>query len=504
MTGTQANLFGRRRLYRSRTHTRLQDSFPLRVSGLFSSQEDPARHGGSFERGYEVELRQSLKVIWKWLWLIVLGSAAVAAIGFWVGASRPPVYRASTSLLVSGGENERAAATYQELLTKRPVIEAAARPLGLDPREVERQIQVELIPGTSIIELTVEHQNPRLAMEIANGMVAAFMDVGRASGGIRARDLVVVEPAIIPIEPAGAPPIIYTFLGTFIGLIFSLGLAFMLEYLNDSFETGADIRQALDLPTLGTIPPLSRRQRHGKPVTLTHPHSPASEAFRTLRTNIRFSGIGQPLSTLLVTSAEPDEGKTTVTAGLGVVLAQSGHQVVLIDADLRNPALHKQFGLSNHTGLTNLLVGDIPNIEECIVETEIDNLRLITSGPAPPDPSDLLGSKKMEEILDKVKTSAEWIVLDAPPTLAVTDAAVIAARVDGVTLVIEARRTSREQARRTCETLRGVGARILGAVLTKAEAEGKGSSHYYYYVAPKQPPQQSTSKESSNPFARSH
>lgn len=446
-----------------------------------------------------MELRQTLQVIWKRLWLIILATAAMAAVGFWIGDSRPAVYQASTSLLVTNAANEGTAATYEELLTKRPVIEAAAAPLGLDPRAVARQIQVERISGTSIIELTVEYHDPQLAMEIANGMVAAFMEVSRVSSGVRVRDLVVVEPAVIPADSAGAPIAIYVFLGGFIGFVFSLGLVFVLEYVDDSFKTGAEIKQALDLPTLGTIPRLGRRQRRGNPVPLTHPHSPASEAFRTLRTNLRFASVGQPLSTLLITSAEAGEGKTTVAASLGVVLAQSRHQVVLIDADLRNPALHKQFDVPNQTGLTNLLVGDIQDIEECIVETGVDNLRLITSGPAPPDPSQLLGSERMEAILDQLKKSAEWIVLDAPPTLMVTDAAVIASMSDGVALVVEAKRTTRDQAHRARDILQGVGARLLGAILTKAETEGRGSSsYYYYYVTREEPPQQTTFKQASS------
>jgi succinoglycan biosynthesis transport protein ExoP len=458
-----------------------------------------------------VEIRQVLQIVWKRLWLITLGTLVMTSVGFGIAATRPPVYRASISLLVTRGltgndagaisTSEYLASTYQELLTKRPVIEAAAQPLGLDPSEVEEQIQVQLVPDTTLIELTVENNDPYLAMEIANRTVAAFMESSRESGGIRVRDLVVVEPAIVPTEPVGPPAFVYIFLGVFVGSVFSLGLAFFLEYLNESFETSADIKQALDLPTLSTIPRLGRRERSSKLVMLTHPRSPASEAYRALRTNIRFASVGQPLSTLLVTSAQPGEGKTTVTANLGTALAQSGHQVVLIDADLRFPTLHRLFDLPNDIGLTDLLVGDIQNVEECIAQTEIDNLRLIVSGPIPPDPSELLESKQMRAFLEKAKKSAELIILDAPPALMATDAAVIASRVDGVILAIEAKRTSHEQARRAYEILQSVGARTLGVVLTKATTQSTGAS-YYYYAAREQPTQHPTLKHSASRVTR--
>jgi len=292
-------------------------------------------------------------------------------------------------------------------------------------------------------------------------------------------DVTVVEPAIAPTEPIRPDIVIYTFLGAFTGFVFSAGLAFLVEYLDRSFATGDDVRQILSLPTLGTIPRLQGRERGHGLITSTVPLSPVSEAYRALRTNIRFASVDEPLTTLLITSAEPGAGKTTVAANLGIVCAHAGLQVVVIDTDLRLPNLHRLFNLDNHTGLTDLLVGDIQNIEECMFRTEIDNLRLITSGPIPPNPSELLGSQRMETVLAAVKESADLLILDTTPTLAVTDAAVLASKVDGVILLIEAKRTSHEAARRACETQQRVGAAILGAVLTKAKIERKA---YYYYA----------------------
>ncbi|MCK4306158.1 MAG: polysaccharide biosynthesis tyrosine autokinase, partial [Candidatus Eisenbacteria sp.] len=235
-------------------------------------------------------------------------------------------------------------------------------------------------------------------------------------------DVTVVEPAIAPTKPIRPNIVFNTFVGAFVGLNLGVGLAFLLEHLKRPFETYTDVRQILSLPTLGTVPRLRGKQRNSGLVTSTFPRAPVSEAYRTLRTNIRFAGVDEPLTTLLVTSAEPGVGKTTVAANLSVVCAQAGLRVALIDTDLRLPNLHQLFDLDNHTGLTNLLVDDVHNVEECMLRTKIDNLRLITSGPIPPNPSELLGSKKMKAVLAEVQRNADLIILDAPPTLAVTDA----------------------------------------------------------------------------------
>jgi capsular exopolysaccharide synthesis family protein len=174
-----------------------------------------------------------------------------------------------------------------------------------------------------------------------------------------------------------------------------------------------------------------------------------------------------------------------VAGNLGVVCAQAGLHVVLVDADLRLPQAHRPFDLDNRTGLTDLLVGDVGSVEECMVGTGIDNLRLITSGPVPPNPSELLDSRRMEAVLAQVKQSADLVIVDSPPVLAVTDAVALAPKVDGVILVIEAERTSHEAASRTRNALQSVGATILGAVLVKVKRAGP--SYYYYYTPEARP-----------------
>ena len=209
------------------------------------------------------------------------------------------------------------------------------------------------------------------------------------------------------------------------------------------------------------------------------PKSPIAEAYRTLRTNIQYAKVDGELKVLLFTSAGPGEGKSTVAANTAVALAQAGHKVILVDCDLRKPLQHHVFQL-NKKGLTNCLVGESPAIE-LLQETEVPNLRVLTSGPIPPNPAELLGSSRMELALNSLKEIADYIVLDCPPVIAVTDASVLSRKVDGVILVLDANQVRPEMAQKAKELLENAQATILGAILNRAEIESEHSYYYYYY-----------------------
>ena len=213
-------------------------------------------------------------------------------------------------------------------------------------------------------------------------------------------------------------------------------------------------------------------------VTLSDPVSPASEAYRTLRMNIQFCSLDKELRTLLLTSPGAGEGKSTTLANLAVTMAQVEQRVILVDCDLRRPHLHTFFGLSNDIGLTTMMVDDGALESPPLLETSVKDLLLLSSGPEPPRPADLLGSRRMEAILERLVEMADIVLLDAPPVMAAADAAVLAAEVDGVLLVVSAGETKRENAQRAIEQLQKVNANIVGAVLSNApRAAGLGS--YY-------------------------
>ncbi len=224
----------------------------------------------------------------------------------------------------------------------------------------------------------------------------------------------------------------------------------------------------------------STRQVDYHGLVLDHPRSQVAEAYRNLRTNIQFYNVGEPMRRLLVTSAGPDEGKSTTSANLAITFAQANQRVVLIDADLRRPSLHRMFELSNLVGLTDVMVGSV-DLQEVLLPTAQNGLSVLPTGPIPPNPAEMLGSPRMSELLDQLNQLADFIIIDAPPILAVTDAAVLSSLVDGVILVAASGEVKRDMAQQAVSRLEAVKARMLGVVLNGVEDESSGYYSYYYY-----------------------
>lgn len=213
-------------------------------------------------------------------------------------------------------------------------------------------------------------------------------------------------------------------------------------------------------------------------ITHSDPRSPIAEAYRTIRTNIQFSSVDAALKTMLVTSAGPGEGKSTTLANLAITMAQTGQQVLIVDCDLRKPSQHRMFRLPQAPGLTSLLVEGQYPADMHIRPTQVPNLSLLPSGPLPPNPAELLQSRHMERVLEALKARADVLLFDTPPLIAVTDAAVLATKVDGTLLVIKAGHTRREMVKSAKDLLERVHARVLGVVLNNVEVRG---DFYYYY-----------------------
>lgn len=214
---------------------------------------------------------------------------------------------------------------------------------------------------------------------------------------------------------------------------------------------------------------------NAKLVTLTDPRSAAAEAFRTLRTNLMFTSVEHPIDTLLVTSAANSEDKSLVLANLAVTFAQGGNKTILVDSDLRRPAQHDIWGVPNERGLTTMILEEGAMASPPLVQTEVSNLMLLPSGTLPPVPSDVLSSQRMTDVIGVLKARAHYILFDAPPVLAATDAALLGAKLDGVVLVVRVGATRRDQTARARQALERVHVRVLGAVMTNAPRESVGS-----------------------------
>jgi non-specific protein-tyrosine kinase len=211
-------------------------------------------------------------------------------------------------------------------------------------------------------------------------------------------------------------------------------------------------------------------------ITVREPRAPAAEAYRTVRTNIQFSSLERQLHTIMVTSSAPDEGKSTTLANLAVTMAQAEQRVIVVDCDLRRPALHTIFGVSSESGLTTTLVDKAAAI--ALQPTGVEGLRILPTGPLPPSPADVLGSRHMAALIERLKGEADVVLFDAPPITAASDAAVLATRLDGVLLVARSGKTRRDRAREAVQLLQKVNAHIVGVVLTDARVEKGGYGSY--------------------------
>lgn len=298
-------------------------------------------------------------------------------------------------------------------------------------------------------------------------------------GGVNT--LTVVEPATLPTAPIGPNKAMTILLAAAIGLLLALGAAFLLDYLDDTLKNPDDIKTALDLSVLGAITSIEGESPDQKLVAAVQPKSPTAEAYRILRTNIQFSALDNPPRTMMSASANPGEGKSTTLANLAIVMAQQGQRVIIVDTDLRRPTLHRFFQLPNSAGLTNAVLQPSPLAEGFLQPTRYENLHVLTSGPLPPNPAELIGSERFATLLKDLQQRADIVLLDSPPILAVTDAAILARQVDGVVLVIEAGATRRQLAVNAKDALEKVGAKILGVALNRLRPRGDGYYYYYHY-----------------------
>ncbi len=307
-------------------------------------------------------------------------------------------------------------------------------------------------------------------------------------------------PYVDILDPAtGASPIpgrgrVAVGLGALLGLILGIGAAFFLEYLDRTVRTSSDVESLLGIPVLGVIPSLRRLDGdvdggaalagRGRPLVVAmDPLDPAAEAYRNLRMNLMFmSSDEDPIRTVLFSSPGPSEGKSTTAVNFAVMLAQQGHRVLLIDADLRRPSLHRALDLLREPGLTNLLIGDAEP-RETVRPNVLPNLDFLPSGPFPPNPSELLNSKTMVRLIEEFEGRYDHLIIDSPPVLAVTDSAILAVHTDGVVIVLRSGETEQRAAERAVDQLRRLGARVFGAVLNAVSTANPDESYYlqYYY-----------------------
>jgi len=300
---------------------------------------------------------------------------------------------------------------------------------------------------------------------------------------MKAGNIRMVDKAEVPTSPVKPNKKLNVLLAMIVGLTLGVGIAFFLEYLDNTIKLPDEVKDQLGIPYLGPAPAFEMEpSANGKRpdlVTIHSPKSTASESFRGIRTSILFSSADAAPQVLLVTSAGPSEGKTICASNLAVTMAQSGSKVLVLDCDMRRPRIHKVFNIGREIGASGVLIGQ-NGLKEAIITTDIENLDVLPVGQIPPNPSEILGSHKMAQMLETLKQSYDRIIMDSPPVTAVTDAIVLSKLVDGVILIVRAGDTPKQVIQNAISQLRAVNAHILGAVLNGIQT-GKDSYYYYQY-----------------------
>ena len=435
-----------------------------------------------------MEAQIYLNALKRWWWLIVLGPIVAAGSAFLYSQSLTPIYRAESTLLVNQTQSpgviqyndvltsERLTNTYAELVERQPVLSQVIEDLSLplSTQELSSRISVSAVRNTQLLRIQVEDPSPVRAALIANTTSQVFIEDNADSLGSPGT-VTVAEAASPPLQPAKPNVELNTFLAFVLGAMVVGALAVALEYLDDTVKASEDTDATLALPTLGVVRKLRFKKTESPLVRMGE-----EETYSQLRTNIHFARLGQPLKKLVVTGTSAGDGKSTTAGGLAIALARAGESVILVDTDLRRPSLQRLFRIRNSVGLTGLLLSDTYDPSRVLVESGYENLKILPSGPIPPNPADLLMSPNMERIIQKLCAMASYVVFDTPPVLSVTDATILAGMADGTILVTVAGKTRRGLIKRALVDLQRTHANVMGLVINKARRSETGYNYDYY------------------------
>ncbi|MGI8550299.1 MAG: polysaccharide biosynthesis tyrosine autokinase [Dehalococcoidia bacterium] len=533
-----------------------------------------------------MELGRYILIIRRWLWLIAATTVIAGGVAYLVSSHQTKMYRATASLIVNQGQaaagtsyndilaNQQLTKTYVSIATYWPVMETAAKSLGIDSSRVPSScacivndrgatllsVTADVPLNTEIVNISGVSSSPSFAADGANAVAAAFtetikqsqlLDTGAAEKGLQdqikqvqdgidkttsdirsaqsrggsggspadiqalqtqlsqqqatlgtlngqlgqirleqakaVNAVKLVAPARLPTAPFSPRTLLTSLIAALLGLFASAGVAILMEYLDDRVQTPADVERASEgVSTLGIVELLGKKRGNTEGLNgemLLQPSSHPTrmlEAYRVLRSNLEFASAGRKVLTIAVTSARPGEGKTTTAANLAIVLGQTGKRVLLVDADLRRPTLHKRFDVANGAGLSTLFLMEDPAVVALTNVTGYENLHLLTTGPLPPNPTELLSSPRMRQLMELLSEQFEVVIVDTPPLLAVADASEIAARVDGVLMVVDTAKTRPAELAHAKESLDRASAMLLGVVLNKLQRRQTTRSDYYY------------------------
>jgi capsular exopolysaccharide synthesis family protein len=376
--------------------------------------------------------------------------------------------------------------SYVDVATSGRVLAPVIADLGLDetPAALADRVSASSPPNTALIDLTVTDPDPATAAALTSAVAASFESVVETElespdGGVPLVTIETLDTPVAATTPASPSPALALTIGALLGLLVGVAVSLLRRTLDTRIRGKSDVAALTDAPVLGTIG-LHDESPTAPLVVNDEPRSPFAEAYRTLRTNLQFTSFEREERSFLVTSAMPSEGKSTTASNLAICLAETGASVLLVDADLRRPRIADVMGIEGAVGLTDLLVGRV-EVDDVLQPWGTQRLSVLPSGPVPPNPSELLGSKAMQSLIEHGTEMFDFVVIDSPPLLPVTDAAVISQFVSGVIISASARRSTRPQLRQALLAITEIGSRTLGVVLTMVPLRGRDAYGYAQY-----------------------
>ncbi|MFM8855789.1 MAG: polysaccharide biosynthesis tyrosine autokinase [Actinomycetota bacterium] len=437
-----------------------------------------------------------LRTRWQVIAITVLGALLVAVA---VTFATTPLYQASTRLFLSTTVGASATDLYQgnrlsqervlsytELLQGETLAQRTIDKLdlGMTADKLRSNVKATAKLDTVLINVRVLDPSPVRARDIANALSDEFVVMVREletpSPGAKPNARVVVEQrASVPLKPVVPKKVRNIGLGLIAGLAMGLGLAVLRDLLDNTVKNKDALEDITGVGLAGTIP-LDKNRRNDPAILFEKDNSGIAEAFRKLRTNLQFLAVDNPPRVIVVISSAPSEGKSTTAINIALALAEADKNVVLVDGDMRRPSLHKYLDLVGTVGFSNVLSG-AASLSEVLQTTKFPRLTVLTAGPTPPNPSELLGSHAAQKALDELRSQFDYVIVDSAPLLAVTDGAILSTHADGALMIAKFGQTKREQLAHAVGNLRDVGARLLGAVFTMIPTRGSESYNYYYY-----------------------
>lgn len=448
-----------------------------------------------------MELRDYLRILHR-NWIIVLALTVLGGAGaFGWSLLQTPTYEANTQLYVSvrsdsAGVSELAQGTtfarqavvsFVDVVDSALVLDRVINDLDLDTtaQQLAQTVQASSPTDSVIISVKVTNTDAEKAASIANSIGTNFADVvvnrlekpeGDAASLVRVET---IEPALVPVSPSSPRIPLNVVLGVVLGLALGLGIAILRSVLDTRIHSLHDIEAATAAPVLGGIA-LDPEAKKRPLIVHADPRNPRAESFRSLRTNLQFIDVDGETRSFVVSSAGPGEGKSTTTANLAIALAETGARVALVDGDLRLPRVADYMGLEGGVGLTDVLIGRA-ELVDVLQQWGTGKLFVLPSGRTPPNPSELLGSQAMQRTLEALASAFDYVLIDAPPLLLVTDAAVVSRFTSGVLMVAASGTTKKPQLTAAVEKLDAIGSRLFGVIVTMLPSRGPDSYSYGSY-----------------------